>query len=621
MSAPLIMLQPTNQTVTPGSTVILRAGVIGNLPLDYQWQASGTNLLDAGNLSGSTTDTLTLTNVTEANNGTYTLVATNSLGRTNSAGAILSVVPVSAVGTKLSTLYSFTGGTDGSSPNGLADGRDGYLYGTTQLGGSFHNGSAFKIGTNGGFIMLVSFDQTNGAFPLAGLVLSTNRNFYGTTSAGGASGAGTVLAMTPAGEASILHEFTGGNDGGSPATALIQGTDGGFYGATQNGGANGLGTIFRITSGGTLGTLHAFVGGAEASSPAGALLELSHGTFYGTSASGGTSNQGSVFRLIPGGALTTLYSFTGGMDGYHPVGSLVLGDDGALYGATSYNTIRGFAFYGTLFNLSTNGALQTLYALNFTDGSYPAAGLVLSSDGNFYGTTEQGGAADYGTVFRMTPGGVVSTLVEFDGFNDGANPVTALTEGSDGNLYGTTSAGGPGGHGTIFRLSFSGAPQITAQPVGQTGLTGGSAVFSVAVTGGAPLSYQWQRSATNLTDHASLRGASTRILRLANLTLADAGSYSVIVTNASGSVASSGAVLSVEVSPPSFQIVSQSGGNLNLSWSTAPGHTYQLQSKTSLATANWISLNGSITAAGESLETSTPMSSNSQRFYRVILLP
>jgi uncharacterized repeat protein (TIGR03803 family) len=503
----------------------------------------------------------------------------------------------------------------------LADGRDGYLYGTTQLGGSFHNGNAFKIGTNGGLVTLVSFDQTNGAFPLAGLVLSTNRNLYGTTTAGGASGAGTVLVMTPMGEVSILHEFTGGNDGGSPATALIQGADGGFYGATLNGGANGLGTIFRITSEGTLATLHAFVSGAEASSPAGALLELSDGTFYGTSATGGTSNQGSLFRLVPGGSLTTLYSFTGGMDGYHPVGSLVLGDDGALYGATSFNTIRGFAFYGTLFSLSTDGALNTIYALNFTDGSYPAAGLVLGSDGNFYGTTEQGGAADYGTVFRMTPSGAVSTLVEFDGFNDGANPVTALTEGSDGIVYGTTSAGGPGGHGTIFRLSFSGAPQITAQPLGQTGLTGGSAVFSVAITGGAPLSYQWQRSATNLTDHSSLRGASTRILRLDNLTLADAGSYSVIVTNDSGSVASSGAVLSVEVSPPSFQIVSQSGGNLNLSWSTAPGRTYQLQSKTSLATANWINLISPITATAQSLEVSLALGSNVRQFYRVVLLP
>src|SRR5205085_10688930 len=131
------------------------------------------------------------------------------------------------------------------------------------------------------------------------------------------------------------------------------------------------------------------------------------------------------------------------------VGALVQGDDGALFGATRYNTIRGFPFYFTLFKVLPSGVFTTLYSLNFTDGSYPAAGLILAGDGNFYGTTERGGAADHGTVFRISPSGQFSTLVEFDGFNDGAKPLTALAQGSDGNLYGTTSVGGPGGAGTV----------------------------------------------------------------------------------------------------------------------------------------------------------------------------
>ena len=147
--------------------------------------------------------------------------------------------------------------------------------------------------------------------------------------------------------------------------------------------------------------------------------------------------NGNVFSWNPGAPPANVYSFSGGPDGAVPVGSLVWGDDGAMYGATRYNSIRGLAFNGTLFKVTTNGVLTTLYSLNFTDGSYPAAGLVLANDGNFYGTTEQGGPNDFGTLFRMTPDGSVSTLVLFDGFNDGASPVNALIQGSDGNLYGT----------------------------------------------------------------------------------------------------------------------------------------------------------------------------------------
>jgi uncharacterized repeat protein (TIGR03803 family) len=621
VSAPFVTQQPASQTLAPGLTAVLKATALGNLPLRYQWQANGTNLNDAGNLSGATSDTLTISKVTEANNGTYTLFVTNSLGWTNSSGAVLSIIPVTAPGTRLSTLYSLASPNDGRSPSELVDGLDGYLYGTTRFGGSFRDGNVFKIGINGGFANLVSFNDTNGGAPLAGLVRSTNGNFYGTTSGGGDFSAGTLFAVTPTGTLSTLHTFSDGIDGASPATRLVEGLDGSLYGSTQDGGGTGLGSLFRITPEGTLTTLHSFSGGEDGTSPAGALVEGSAGTFYGLTGGGGAFNDGSVFRISTIGALTTLYSFTGGTDGSIPVGSLVLGDDGDLYGATKFNSIRGFAFYGTLFRLSLNGALKTLYALNFTDGSYPAAGLVLGSDGNFYGTTEQGGLHDFGTLFRMTPAGALSTLVDFDGFNDGANPQNALTVGADGNLYGTTSSGGPGGRGTIFRLSFTDAPQITSQPVSRTASTGGTAAFSVAVTGGTPLSYQWQSNGTNLTDGGKIHGASTRILTLSNLTIADGGEYSVMVTNASGFAASAPATLTVKPSPPLLHVAVQSNGMLTLTWSAVPGRNYQLQSKLNLGSTTWSNVGNPLLATSETVETSTAIDSSSQLFYRVILLP
>lgn len=619
VSGPFITLQPTNQTLSPGAIAILSANVLGNLPLSYQWRANGTNLVDLGNLSGSRTDTLTITNITEANNGIYTLSITNVLGAVTSSPAALLVVPVTAPGTKLNTLHWFTGGLDGRNPSELVDGVDGYLYGTTQLGGRFRDGTVFALATNGGLSTLVSFDQTNGAFPLAGLVRSTNGLLYGTTSGGGASDFGTAFGVTPAGALTSVYAFTGGLDGASPDTTFVQGADGNFYGSTADGGANGFGTIFRITPQGAIAALHSFAGTIDGTAPSGALVQAASGQFFGSTPGGGLFTNGTIFSLSSNGSLTTRYSFTGGADGYFPVGALVLGDDGAFYGATRYNTIRGFAFYGTLFKFTADGAFTTLYPLNFTDGSYPAAGLILGADGNFYGTTEQGGANNHGTVFRMTPTGAASSLVELDGFNDGANPLTALTQASDGNLYGTTSSGGPSGHGTIFRLSFTGPPQLTGQPINQTAFTGGRVYFSVAVSGAAPLFYQWQKNGTNLIDDANLLGASSRVLTFSNLTLADAGSYSVIVTNTSGSTNAS-ASLFIVVAPPVFQTLVQTNSALNLTWSTAPGRTYQLQSKAFLASTNWANVGPPVTASGYNLTNSASIVS-SQQFYRVILLP
>jgi uncharacterized repeat protein (TIGR03803 family) len=352
--------------------------------------------------------------------------------------------------------------------------------------------------------------------------------------------------------------------------------------------------------------------------PTSGLVQGADGDFYGMTG-GGAFGYGNVFKLTLAGAFSTLYSFTGGSDGSSPSGVLAQGTDGNFYGATARNTFHGFQFYGTIFKLTPAGALTTVYTLNFYDGFYPSAGLIQGSDGNFYGTTFTDGAGQNGTVFIVSPDGALGNLVALDGFDTGAHPASALVQGADGSLYGTTTAGGVGGRGTIFRLSFTGAPQITSQPHSRAALAGGSAVFSVAVFGAPPLFYQWQKDGTNLTDGGVISGSAARILSLTNILAANAGAYSVIVSNSLGSITSASAQLTL-VSPPVFQTISPSNHIVSLTWSTAAGQTHQLQYKASLTSANWTNLGGPLTATGDTLTATDAIAANSQRFYRVILL-
>ncbi|HLH55425.1 MAG TPA: choice-of-anchor tandem repeat GloVer-containing protein [Verrucomicrobiae bacterium] len=620
-SAPVILLQPTNQTLAPGATAVLHAEVSGNMPLTYQWQLNNTNISDTSSRFGSTGDTLVLTNVTEADNGSYVLSITNSQGQTDTVGTVLSVIPVSAPGTKLSTLYSFGGGSDGGDPSRLTDGHDGFLYGTTEFGGDVFLGSAFKIGTNSGLVTFASFDPGPMAFPINGLVFSTNGVFYGTSAGNGSSALGAVYSITPAGQRSLVYPFLGTTDGAIPNTPLIQGTDGFIYGSTRGAGGFGKGTLFSVSSQGGFIVLHSFTGGADGSGTGGALLELPGHDFYAVTPDGGFLRHGSLLRFNQGFTPETLYSFTGGQDGFVPVGAVAVGDDGALYGVTMSNSIRGFSFYGTVFRADTNGSLTTLYSLNFTDGSYPAAGLVLGADGNFYGTTQQGGTGGFGTVFRITPDGTFSTLVEFDGFNDGAVPKRALTCGPDGNLYGVTSSGGPGGAGTVFRLSFTGPPTITEQPKSQTGLTGEGTFFAPTVSGAFPMFFQWRKDGTNLLDGMSVSGSTNRVLRLSNLQLSDAGTYSLMVSNAAGTSTSIAVTLSVAAPPPRFQAVQNTSGNLLLTWTSVSGRSYQLQSAATPVAKAWINVGTPVVSSGSSVQVSVTLTPGTHQFYRVVLLP
>jgi uncharacterized repeat protein (TIGR03803 family) len=615
-SAPYIVTQPAGQTLAPGTNTALVAAALGNMPLLYQWQKDGTNLSDGGNVSGAATSVLTFASVTEANNGTYRLIVSNSLSSAASSNAVLAVIPPSAAGTSLATLYSFADDSAGGTPNALAAGTNGLLYGTTQSGGL--GGAVFTVNTNGTVATLARFGPGTGFTPLAGLAQGGDGNFYGSTEFGGTNYLGNIFEMTPEGVLINLYSFTGGSDGSYPGAALVLGADGNFYGTTATGGVDGAGNIFKITPGGLLTNLYSFTNGADGSSPVGPLALGSDGNFYGMTA-GGLHGCGNVFKMTPGGALSNLYSFTGGADGSAPAGALTQGADGNFYGVTQHNVIAGFPFYGTIFKITPNGALTTIYRLNYTDGAYPSAGLIQGGDGNFYGTTWTGYADTNGTVFSVTPGGVLTTLVVFDGFDDGAHPETALVEGADGNLYGTTSAGGPGGFGSVFRLGFTSAPQFTSQPGSQTVFEGAGATFSATVFGAPPLFYQWHINTTNLAGGNNVSGAASRVLSLTNITMANAGTYTLIVSNALGSITSSGAVLTVIPAPVFQSIMLDHIGGVTFIISTVGGHTYQLQSAPDLTSGNWANI-GSAFQPARTFWISGAAISNSQQFYRVELV-
>jgi len=380
------------------------------------------------------------------------------------------------------TLHSFNN-TDGAhSRAGLVQAINGDLYGTAYGGGADDYGTVFKITQNGHLTMLHSFDGTDGFYPDAGLVQGTDGKFYGTTSYGGTSSYGTAFKITASGTLATIYNFCSQNnctDGSTPAAGLVHGTNGGFYGTTEGGGANGSGTVFKITPSGTLTTLYSFCSHANCDDgylPVAGLVQGTDGKFYGTTGGNGTKGDGTVFSITPSGTLRTLYRFCSQInctDGAFPAAGLVLGTDGNLYGTTSGGGANGN--YGTVFKITPSGMLTALYSFcsqpNCTDGTAPTATLVQATDGNFYGTTQRGGAngaAGYGTAFSITPSGTLVTLYTFcsqTNCTDGSHPVAGLVQDTDGSFYGTTQNGGSsGGYGTVFSLSVGLSPFVETLP-------------------------------------------------------------------------------------------------------------------------------------------------------------
>jgi uncharacterized repeat protein (TIGR03803 family) len=457
---------------------------------------------------------------------------TNAGGNSSGYGTIFKMTPAGQVTTL--NFLNYLSAPMGANPIcGMTLGADGNFYGVTQNGGSSGVGTIFKMTPAGALTTLVSFTGTTGSFigsyPRAALTLGADGNFYGTTATGGASGFGTIFKVTPAGALTTLVQFTGTTGaypGSTPIGALTQAADGTLFGTTSLGGVNNLGTAFKVTTTATFTSLAAFsgtTGTTLGSSPKGALTLMPDGNFYGTTQSGGLNSSGTIFLITPTGALTTLVNFTGTTGtalGTTPQGALAVGADGALYGTTNsggqngsgsiFKVTTGGLFttlvnvtaapnigrlievpggtltgatlggggangFGTLFTTPLTGApglLATLAPVSGTTALNARAGLLRGSDGNYYGTTSAGGAINSGSVFKVTPAGAYTTMISFtgtSGTNPGSSPLAALIQGGDGNYYGTTSSGGSSSSGSIFSMTPAGLQTALVNFTGTTG--------------------------------------------------------------------------------------------------------------------------------------------------------
>jgi uncharacterized repeat protein (TIGR03803 family) len=650
--APVIASQVLNQTVYSGVTAAFNAGAAGASPLSYQWR------FNRANIAGATSALLSLTNAQSVNAGSYSVVISNSLGSITSAIATLTVIhsgPIitaqpAGVAVNPGDNTTFSIGAIGSLPMsyqwrfgnanipgaissnlnllsvtasqaGTYDVVVTNLYGSvtssvatltvaqTASGVVFSNLHSFGtiIDTNGYLV--------DGTGPQSALILATDASLYGTASSGGYYGYGTVFRVTTTGTLTNLYSFgavqdTNGNplDGSSPYGALMQDANGSLYGTTEDGGNYEFGTVFRMTSAGALTSLYSFgaiqdTNGNEldGANPRAGLVSGPNGSPYlfGTTTSGGSQGEGTVYRVAANGTLTNLYSFGAiqdiygdYLDGAYPYAPLVVGTDGNLFGTAS---AAGSNDFGTVFRITTNGTLTTLYSFGAilnsnggpVDGSTPLAPLIEGSDGNFYGTTSAGGTDTngLGTVFRLTPSGTLTTLYSFGAILDtngnaldGSNPAGGLVQDGDGELYGTTSQGGNNNYGTVFQIT-----------------TNGTLLTLYRFTG--------------LNDGANPEAG---LVLLGN---------TLYGTASGGGSGYSGTVFSITLAsgappaPPELAFL-RSGTNLNLMWSTnATGFT--LQSATNIALPGlWLPVSPApVIVRGQYTVTTAP--SNRQMFYRL----
>jgi uncharacterized repeat protein (TIGR03803 family) len=358
----------------------------------------------------------------------------------------------------------------------FSQGPDGELYSTIRTNGTYNSGTVYKISTAGAYTPIYNFCAeggnclVTGGYPYGGVTLGTDGNLYGTTGNGGTDAGGTVFKVTDAGALTTLWDFTAlGKDEGGPIYTVTQGTDGNFYGVDGPIYTGTYGVFFKMTTKGKL-TPYPFdyTDGDEPNLP----TQGTDGNFYGTARGGGgaTCECGTVYKATAGGKITKLHTFAGyPMDGYEPIGVLVQANDGDFYGTTyeggEYNE-------GTVFKISASGDYTLVYSFQFANpallGDYPVTGLTLGTDGNLYGVTAYGGINNYGTIFQVAPGGDVTFLHSFcsvAGCSDGIYPQTPPLQHTNGKFYGTASGNSLGG-GVFYQFDM-GLPPFTRSTVNE----------------------------------------------------------------------------------------------------------------------------------------------------------
>jgi uncharacterized repeat protein (TIGR03803 family) len=568
--------------------------------------------------------------------------------------------------TSYEVLHDFTGGpTDGENPSaGVIGATDGNLYGTTYWGGGgdvglicdgIGCGTVFEITAEGAVTIVHAFagsDTTGAPHPDGGLVQGTDGFLYGTTVFGGGSGCegigcGTVFRVATDGSGFVvLHTFMGApTDGANPSGALIQAMDGFLYGTTESGGGStcgasgGCGTIFRMaTDGSGYAVLHAFMGGsADGTFPSG-LIQATNGLLFGTTAKGGSSacnapeGCGTLFRIAPDGTgYSVLHTFRGdsAADGVGPGTPPIQATDGSLYGTTEFGGSSGCFMNegcGTIFTLTPDGngyAILHTFTGGLTDGESPLA-LLQTTDGNFYGTTNLGGSAGAGVVFRLTIGsppsitsqpanqtitsGSTTTLsvtasgtgpLSYQWYTGASGTTTSPISGATGSSYttpaltATTSywvqvSNGSTVDSNTATVSVLTAPTIMTQPVSQTATPGKNPQFTMGAAGTPPPTFQWQVLTggvwSNLSSGSPYSGVSAATLTVSSATADMNGTeYRCVVTNSLGSATSSAATLTLvtHIAPGDFDADGKSDLTVyrpsNDAW-------YILQSSTSFTT-------------------------------------
>ena len=473
-------------------------------------------------------------------------------------------------------LHSFTGGGDGASPGaGLTIDKAENFYGVTEHGGPGGPngyGTVFKFthkGSSWTLTSLYSFaDDDDGASPGARVVIGPNGTLYGTTSYGGGNGCGgngcgTVFNLRPPLSApisvlsswteAVLHRFSGGTDGALPIGDLVFDQAGNIYGTTAGGGSSQQGTVYELTpSNGnwTESVVWSFTGGNDGGKPSGGVIFDSGGNLYGAAQAGGAYGYGSVFQLAPAGSnwtQNTLYSFQNGSDGGNPVGGLIFDPSGNLYGTT---TSKGAGRGGTVFDLvpQLNGtwALTVIYAFAGQAGGGPQASLTIDTAGNLYGTTYQDGASRYGSVFELMPsncGWTYADLYDFTSDGDGAQPVSNVILAANGNLYGTALAAGEYGYGVIFEIT----PLLITTSSLPLGIVNSPYSATLSATGGLP-PYTWSVISGSLPSGLTLD--ANRGVISGTPTTAGTSNFTVQVSDSESPPATASTPLSITIQAP-----------------------------------------------------------------------
>ncbi len=401
---------------------------------------------------------------------------------TNFVPFLLCLAATTASAQTFTILHDFSG-PNGAIPSGaLVQGTDGNIYGTTLTGGhNFPNGEGtlFKITPTGILSKLHDFclepNCTDGSLP-QGMILLPNGSFLGSTYQGGIGnppyenyGGGSVFNFLPPGKLAVLHDFctkvigSSCPDGDAPLAVPVPSFEGSYFGTTMFGGSLncepggpyvGCGVIFKMNPTGSVVPLHYFAGPpTEGTYPEAALIQATDGNFYGTTAYGGSSDDGTIFKITPGGEFTTVHRFSGS-DGSNPFSALLQASDGNLYGTASSGGTGG---HGTVFRLTPQGSLSTIHNFSGADGEQPFAGLIQASDGLLYGSTDTG-FNNGGVIFRV---GLDGAFAIEHSIKEGYRADNTLLQATNGTFYGSTLYGGNGGQGLIFSLSLNLQPFVS----------------------------------------------------------------------------------------------------------------------------------------------------------------